>query len=73
MQRIGKYMRIKIENEISAYIAEWIVSQRTKLTAAENKLLFSADEWNHGFEFQSRYIALRIQAGENSPVIRDVV
>ena len=38
-------MRIKIENEISAYIAEWIVSQRTKLTAAENKLLFSADEW----------------------------
>ncbi len=66
-------MRIKIENEISAYIAEWIVSQRTKLTAAENKLLFSADEWNHGFEFQSRYIALRIQAGENSPVIRDVV
>ena len=66
-------MRIKIENEISAYIAEWIVSQRTKLIAAENKLLFSADEWNHGFEFQSRYIALRIQAGENSPVIRDVV
>ena len=52
---------------------EWNVSQRTKLTAAENKLLFSADEWNHGFEFQSRYIALRIQAGENTPVIRDAV
>ena len=52
---------------------EWNVSQRTKLTAAENKLLFSADEWNHGFEFQSRYIALRIQAGENTPVIRGAV
>ena len=40
-------MRIKIENEISAYIAEWIVRQRTKLTAAENELLFSADEYKH--------------------------
>ena len=26
-----------------------------------------------GFEFQSRYIALRIRAGEISPVIRGVV
>jgi len=36
-------------------------------------LLFSAGVLQHGFEFQSRYIALRIKAGENSPVIRDVV
>ena len=52
---------------------EWNVSQRTKLTAAENKLLFSAGEWKHGFEFQSRYIALRIKAGESSPVVRGAV
>ena len=52
---------------------EWNVGQRTKLTAAENKLLFSADEWNHGFEFQSRYIALRIRAGEKTPVVRGAV
>ena len=42
-------------------------------TAAQNIFLFSAGVWQHGFEFQSRYIALRIQAGENSPVIRDAV
>ncbi len=34
---------------------------------------FSAGVWQHGFESQSRYIALRIRAGEISPVIRGVV
>ena len=34
---------------------------------------FSAGVWKHGFEFQSRYIALRIRAGEISPVIRGAV
>ena len=52
---------------------KWNVSQQTKLTATKNIFLFSAGVWKHGFEFQSRYIALRIQAGENSPVIRGVV
>ena len=52
---------------------EWNVSQRTRLTAAERKPPFSAGVWQHGFEFQSRYIALRIRAGEISPVIRGVV
>ena len=52
---------------------EWNVSQRTKLTAAEIMLPFSAGVWQHGFESQSRYIALRIRAGENTPVIRDAV
>ncbi len=41
------------------------VSQRTRLTAAEIMLPFSAGVWQHGFESQSRYIALRIRAGEN--------
>ncbi|WP_347280600.1 hypothetical protein [uncultured Phocaeicola sp.] len=52
---------------------EWNVSQWTRLAAAEHMLPFSAGVWQHGFEFQSRYIALRIRAGEISPVIRGVV
>ena len=52
---------------------EWNVSQRTGLTAAESMLPLSAGVWQHGFESQSRYIALRIRAGENTPVIRGVV
>ena len=52
---------------------EWNVSQWTRLTAAEFMLPFSAGVWQHGFEFQSRYIALRIRAGENTPVIRGAV
>ena len=36
-------------------------------------LPFSAGVWQHGFESQSRYIALRIRAGENTPVIRGAV
>ena len=52
---------------------EWNVSQRTRLTAAEFMLPFSAGVWQHGFESQSRYIALRIRAGENTPVIRGAV
>ena len=43
------------------------------LSAAEFMLPFSAGVWQQGFEFQSRYIALRIRAGEISPVIRGVV
>ena len=38
---------------------EWNVSQRTRLTAAENTLPFSAGVWQQGFESQSRYIRLR--------------
>ena len=34
---------------------------------------FSVGVWQHGFESQSRYIALRIRAGEISPVIRGAV
>jgi len=49
------------------------VSQWTRLTAAEFMLPFSAGVWQHGFEFQSRYIALRIRAGENTLVIRGAV
>ena len=52
---------------------EWNVSQRTKLTAAEIMLPFSAGVWQHGFESQSRYIALRIRAGESTPVVRGAV
>ena len=52
---------------------EWNVSQQTKLTAAKNIFLFSAGVWNHGFESQSRYIALRIRAGEKTPVVRGAV
>ena len=52
---------------------EWNVSQRTRLTAAEFMLPFSAGVWQQGFESQSRYIALRIRAGENTPVIRGAV
>ena len=44
---------------------EWNVSQRTGLTAAESMLPLSAGVWQYGFESQSRYIALRIRAGEN--------
>ena len=29
--------------------------------------------WQQGFESQSRYIALRIWAGENTPVVRGAV
>ena len=52
---------------------EWNVSQWTRLTAAECMLTFSAGVWQQGFESQSRYIALRIWAGENTPVIRGAV
>ena len=52
---------------------EWNVSQRTRLTAAECMLPFSAGVWQHGFESQSRYIALRIRAGEKTPVVRGAV
>ena len=52
---------------------EWNVSQWIKLTVAERKPSFSAGVWQQGFESQSRYIALRIRAGEISPVIRGVV
>ena len=52
---------------------EWNVSQQTRLTVAENILPFSAGVWQHGFESQSRYIALRIRAGEKTPVIRSAV
>ena len=52
---------------------EWNVSQRTRLTAAEIMLPFSAGVWQQGFESQSRYIALRIRAGEITPAIRGVV
>ena len=41
--------------------------RRRKYTA------FLSGVWQHGFESQSRYIALRIRAGENTPVIRDAV
>ena len=34
---------------------------------------FSVGVWQQGFESQSRYIALRIRAGEITPAIRDVV
>ena len=49
------------------------VSQWTRLTAAEIILPFSAGVWQHGFESQSRYIALRIRAGEKTPVVRGAV
>ena len=49
------------------------VSQWTRLTAAEFMLPFSAGVWQQGFESQSRYIALRIRAGENTPVVRGAV
>ena len=52
---------------------EWNVSQWTRLTAAECMLTFSAGVWQQGFESQSRYIALRIRAGEITPAIRGVV
>ncbi|WP_168356607.1 hypothetical protein [Petralouisia muris] len=52
---------------------EWNVSQWIRLTAAECMLPFSAGVWQHGFKSQSRYIALRIRAGENAPVIRGAV
>ena len=52
---------------------EWNVSQWTRLAAAEHMLPFSAGVWQQGFEFQSRYIALRIRAGEISPVARGAV
>ena len=52
---------------------EWNVRQRTRLTAAEIMLPFSAGVWQQGFESQSCCIALRIRAGEISPVIRGVV
>ncbi|MEY8238448.1 hypothetical protein AALA36_22640 [Lachnospiraceae bacterium 66-29] len=52
---------------------EWNVSQRTRLTDAEIMLPFSAGVWQQGFESQSRYIALRIRAGEISPAIRGAV
>ena len=52
---------------------EWNVSQWTRLTAAECMLTFSAGVWQQGFESQSRYIALRIRAGEISPVARGAV
>ena len=52
---------------------EWNVSQWIKLTVAERKPSFSAGVWQQGFESQSRYIALRIRAGEIPPAIRDVV
>lgn len=52
---------------------EWNVSQRTRLTAANVSRPFRLAYGSMGFEFQSRYIALRIKAGEKSPVIRGVV
>lgn len=52
---------------------EWNVSQWIRLTAAESMLPFSAGVWQYGFESQSRYIALRIRARENTPVIRGAV
>ncbi|NBH13047.1 hypothetical protein D3Z36_02310 [Lachnospiraceae bacterium] len=52
---------------------EWNVSRWTRLTIAEATLLFRSVYGSMGFEFQSRYIALRIRAGENTPVIRGVV
>ena len=52
---------------------EWNVSQWIRLTAVECMLPYSAGVWQHGFESQSRYIALRIRAGENTPVIRGAV
>ena len=52
---------------------KWNVSQWTRLTAAENMLLFPAGVWQHGFESPIRYIALRIRAGENTPVVRGAV
>ena len=52
---------------------EWNVRQRTRLPAAESMLPFSAGVWQQGFESQSRYIALRIRAGEISPVVRGAV
>ncbi len=53
---------------------EWNVSQWTRLTAAAEFMLpFSAGVWQHGFESQSRYIALRIRAGEKTPVVRGAV
>ena len=52
---------------------EWNVSQWIKLTVAERKSSFSAGVWQQGFESQSRYIALRIRAGEKTPVVRGAV
>ena len=52
---------------------EWNVCQWTRQTATEIILPFSAGVWQQGFESQSRYITLRIRAGEISPVIRGVV
>jgi hypothetical protein len=52
---------------------EWNVSQQARLTAAGRMPPFSAGVWQQGFESQSRCIALRIRAGENTPVIRGVV
>ena len=52
---------------------EWNVSQWTRLTATEIIVPFSVGVWQHGFEFQSRYIALRIRAGEISLVVRGAV
>ena len=56
--------------EQNRFKIKWIKFPSTRNT---NMLPFSVGVWQYGFESQSRYIALWIQARENTPIIRGAV